>query len=309
MNQKILVTGATGLIGKKLVNELCLQGAFVKIISTKKKRAKTSFEKTYAIQFFEWSAYNTPHSLAALMEETDTIINLAGTNVGEKRWGKKFKDEIYNSRVETTKLIVESIGLCKQKPKCLINASAVGIYGFRGDEVLDETATSGDDFLARVCIDWESEAMKAVQLNVRAVFIRTGVVLDKKEGALPKILTPYRFYIGTYYGSGKQWLSWIHIDDIINLYISAINDVKLFGAVNGCSPDAVTNKKFNKTVGEVLKSKLSLPIPAFILRIAAGEFASNLLSGQRVFPKKAVAAGFVFKYPYLKEALTDLLRK
>ncbi|MDZ4711478.1 MAG: TIGR01777 family oxidoreductase [bacterium] len=309
MKKKVLITGATGLIGKRIVNELCRQGAFVRILTTDKSKVKSTFKNQFTIQAFEWMAYDNPMMLSELMTDTDIVINLAGANLAQKRWSKGFKEEVYNSRIDTTRLIEEAIKLSRQKPECLINSSAVGIYGFCGDEILTEDSSLGDDFLARLCRDWEMEAMKAIQYGVRVVTIRTGIVLDKKEGALPNFLTPFKFFGGVYQGNGKQWVSWIHLDDIVRLYLFAMENPKIMGAMNGSSPKPVTNKDFVKTIGSVLNKNLLLPVPGFALKIALGEFAENLLTGQRVFPQKAFDSGFEFNYTDLKSALKDLLKK
>ncbi|MEP7146443.1 MAG: TIGR01777 family oxidoreductase [bacterium] len=309
MNKKILVTGATGLIGKKLTIELCRQGALIKIISTNADKAKLIFKDHSTIQIFEWSAYHAPSELSGLIEDTDAVINLAGVNVGESRWTKEYKKNIYDSRINTTRLIVDAIGLCKKRPDCLINSSAVGFYGFREDEPLDEESGSGSDFLAELCRDWETEALKAEQFDVRVVAIRAGVVLDKSDGVLKKFLEPFKFFIGTYMGSGKQWLPWIHTDDVISLYIFALNNNNLIGAVNGVAPGKVTNKQFVKTIGTILNKNIILPVPGIALKIGIGEFANNLLTGQRVSSNRALKNGFSFKFPELKMALENLLKE
>lgn len=309
MVKKILITGATGLIGKKIVKELCSQGAFVKIVSTDSDHAKQIFNDQFTIEAFDWSDYDTPAKLSELIEDTNAVINLAGANVGESRWTKDFKNKIYNSRIETTKLIVKAIGLCTKKPVCLINASAVGIYGFRGDEALDEESGPGDDFLANLCRDWEKEAMKALEFDIRVVTVRTGIVLDKNNGALKNFILPFKFFIGAYMGNGKQWFPWIHIEDVVSLFIFALENENLSGAVNGVAPEEVTNKQFIKTVGSILKKNILISVPKIFLTIGVGEFANNLCTGQKIYPGKALKYGFNFRFPELKEALTNLLKE
>ncbi len=309
IDKTILITGATGVIGSRLVKRLCEQGAFVKILSRSPVNADKIFKRQYTVQEFDWSKYDDPHKLRELIEESDAIINLAGANVADKRWSKEYKKEIYNSRIEITKLLVKTIKICSKRPECLINASGVGYYGFRGDEILTEDSEPGEDFLAKLCRDWESEAMKAVQYNVRVVTIRTGIVLDNQGGALKEFLKPFKFYIGAYQGSGRQWLSWIHIDDIIDLYLFAMLNKNMLGAVNGVSPESVTNKEFTEILGRVLNKNIILPVPGFILKLVVGEFANNLITGQKVSPQKILDAGFKFKFPLLKEALENLLNQ
>ncbi|MDQ3019725.1 MAG: TIGR01777 family oxidoreductase [Bacteroidota bacterium] len=303
MNKKILITGATGLIGRQIVNDLYGKGADIKIISTNKDNAKKLFQEQPDIETFNWSEFNNPEKLSEIIEDVDVIINLSGANVGDKRWTEKFKKEIYDSRVETTTLIVNAVRMCDKKPECLINASAVGIYGFRGDETLSEDSGLGNDFLAKLCIDWEAAALKVNNYGVRVVTMRSGIVLAKDDGALKKMITPFKFFIGGHQGSGRQWFSWIHIDDMVKLYIFALENDNLSGPVNGTSPNPVTNDTLAKSIGKILKRPAVFHVPGFALKIAVGEFAENLLSGQKVYPAKAIEAGFKFKYPEIEEAL------
>lgn len=309
MKKTILITGGTGLIGSHVINELCRQGAFVKVLTTNIDNARKVLRKDFTAQFFDWDEYDSPFSLATLMEDVDVIINLAGENVGASRWTGEFKDKIYNSRIQTTKLLVEAIRTSKRQPAVLLSSSAVGYYGFRGDEILTEDSGPGDDFLAKVCRDWETEALKAISSNVRVVTIRTGIVLDKDDGALKQMLAPFRFSVGVYQGNGRQWFSWIHIKDIVRLFLYAMENENVFGALNGDTPNPVTNKELIKTAGEILGKNLIVPVPGFILKIAVGEFADNLLTGQRVSPSKAIELGFKFDYPELKPALQNLLKE
>lgn len=308
MNKIIVITGATGMIGRRIVNELCKQGAYVKIITANKAKANLLFKNLLTVEAFSVSEYFNPKKLSGIIEDTDAIINLAGANVGEKRWSDKFKNELYESRINITKSIVESIKLCNKKPGCLINASGVGIYGFSGDEIITEDSGFGNDFLAKLCIDWEEEARKADNYNVRVVIIRTGIVLDKNDGALKKLITPFKFFLGGHQGTGKQWFSWIHIDDIVNFYIFALENNNLTGALNGTSPNPVTNGDLAEAIGNILHRPGIFHVPGFMLKLAVGEFAENLLTGQRVYPEKAIESGFEFKFPLLKTALENILR-
>jgi uncharacterized protein len=307
MNKRLLITGATGLIGKHIVTELCEQGAHVKAISTDKNKAESFFKNYLTVETFDWSDYSYPENLSKLLEDTDAIINLAGANVGKHRWTGDYKRIIYKSRIETTRLLVKAINLCTRKPSCLINASAVGIYGFRGDEILNENSTTGNDFLAKVCEDWEAEALKAINDNVRVVLIRGGIVLDGEEGALKDLITPFKLFAGGHLGNGKQWFSWIHIDDIIKLYIYALENNNMQGAFNGTSPNPVTNGSLAKIIAQILKRPSFFHVPGFVLRLAVGEFAENLITGQRVYPEKTIQAGFNFKFQNIKEALENIL--
>ena len=309
MKKKIFITGGTGLIGRKIVNELCIQGAFVKILTRNVKKARVLFSNSYALEFLDSKKYDDPLILKSVIEETDAVINLAGMNVGDRRWNEAFKEEIYSSRINTTKLLVDSIKLSQNKPDSFISASGVGVYGDKKDERINEDSLTGNDFLADVCVDWENEALKAADLGVRVVILRTGIVLDKNDGALPELIMPFKFYIGAYQGNGRQWFSWIHIDDIVQIYLLALENTKIEGIVNAVSPDPVTNKSFIKSVSEFKKTFFQIPVPGFIMKIVAGEFAWNLLTGQKVFPDKLVKVGYNFKFPDLNSALSDLFSK
>ncbi|MBL0105906.1 MAG: TIGR01777 family protein [Ignavibacteria bacterium] len=309
MKKKILITGGTGLIGRKMVNELCIQGAFVKILTRNVKKARVLFSNSYALEFLDSKKYDDPLILKSVIEETDAVINLAGMNGGDRRWNEAFKEEIYSSRINTTKLLVDSIKLSQNKPDSFISASGVGVYGDKKDERINEDSLTGNDFLADVCVDWENEALKAADLGVRVVILRTGIVLDKNDGALPELIMPFKFYIGAYQGNGRQWFSWIHIDDIVQIYLLALENTKIEGIVNAVSPDPVTNKSFIKSVSEFKKTLFLIPVPAFVMKIVAGEFAWNLLTGQKVFPDKLVKVGYNFKFPDLNSALSDLFSK
>lgn len=307
MRKKILITGATGLIGTALTRRLCSEGAYVKMLTRNAKNAKGMFDKHFSLEALDYEKYDTPNLLARILSDIDVVINLAGANIGGKRWNKEYKRIIYDSRIDLTRLLVSAMQLSDSKPECMINASGVGIYGDTKDELVTEESRPGNDFLANLCKDWEREAMKAVGSGIRVVAIRTGIVLDKTGGALPKLLLPFKFFVGAYQGSGKQWLSWIHIDDIVSLYTYAIENDKLAGPVNGTSPEPVTNKGFVKSAGHILKRNVIVPAPAFALRLAIGEFAESLLTGQRVVPEKAVAAGFKFAFYDLNTALKNLI--
>ncbi len=297
------------MIGKPLTRKLCNEGAYVKILTGNAKAARSMFEKHYALEAFNYDNYESPDLLSKLLSDVDVVINLAGANVGEKRWTNEYKEEIYNSRINLTRRLVHAIKHSSTPPACLISASGVGYYGDKGDEILNEDSTAGNDFLAHVCKDWEREAMYAKDSGTRVITVRTGIVFDKSNGALPKLLTPFKFFFGSYQGSGMQWLSWIHIHDLINLYDFAIENESLHGPVNATAPDPKRNKDLIIEAAKILHRKLILPAPAFALRLALGEFAESLLTGQRAIPEKAVNEGFVFEYPDIHTALTNLLQK
>ena len=238
------------------------------------------------------------------VEGADAVVNLAGASVAGKRWTPAYKQEILESRVGSTRALVEAIAAARRKPRVLVNASAVGYYGGRGDEVLDETAKPGGEFLAEVVQKWEAEAQRA---PIRSVQLRTGVVLSAQGGALEKMVPPFKAFVGGPIGSGEQWFPWIHIADEVAAFLWAI-DRDLAGPVNLAAPGIVTMKDFSKALGRALHRPAWAPVPGAPLRILLGEFASVLLEGQRATPKKLLASGFRFRFTEVDAALGDLFR-
>jgi uncharacterized protein (TIGR01777 family) len=239
------------------------------------------------------------------LKDVDAVINLAGTSIFQ-RWTPAYKQQIYDSRVLTTRHVVE--GLTGDRPQTLISTSAVGYYGSRGNDILSESEPCGKDFLSRVGKDWEHEAFAAEKKNVRVVAARFGVVLGRSGGALQQMITPFKWFAGGPMGSGRQWFSWIHISDLLAGLIFMLENVKIRGPVNLCSPAPVTSGELARTLGAVLGRPAVIPAPSFALRLILGEFADTLLASQRAIPEKLLAAGFVFRFPDLKDALNDLCR-
>jgi|WetSurMetagenome_2_1015567.scaffolds.fasta_scaffold09078_4 uncharacterized protein len=305
MSKKIVVTGATGLIGKKLAFALMQRGDEVIIFSRNMKKAKSIFPN--AKECVEWN-YKTPSLWENYLENCDAVIHLAGTNVFAKRWNDSFKKDILESREVSTQKLVEAIGNMQNKPLVFISASGVGYYGDGKDEILNEDSPSGNDFLAGVCKAWEKEAAKVETYSVRCIRIRTGLVLSPEEGALKQMLTPFKLFVGGPLGDGKQWASWLHIDDIVEIYLHAIDNPKVTGAINAASPNPVRMKKFAKTLGQVLNRPSLFPVPKFLLRIAVGEAAEVVIASQRINVKKLMSSGYNFKYTILDEAFKDLLK-
>jgi uncharacterized protein (TIGR01777 family) len=278
---KIALAGSSGLIGAELLRELRERGDEVVALP----RRGTA----------RWS-----------LEGIEAVVNLAGASIGGKRWSPEYKKEILDSRVLSTRELVEAMRSAERKPLVLVNASAAGFYGGRGDELLDESAGPGADFLAGVCQEWEAEARKAEDLGVRSVQPRTGVVLSARGGALQQMLPPFKAFVGGPLGSGKQWFPWIHIADEVAAIMRAI-DSDLRGPVNLASPGIVTMKEFARGLGKALHRPSWAPVPAAPLKILLGEFALVLLEGQRAVPKKLIDTGFKFRFPDLEAALGDLL--
>jgi uncharacterized protein (TIGR01777 family) len=240
------------------------------------------------------------------LSDADAVIHLAGEPVAQ-RWSGEAKQKIRESRVASTRNLVQALSKLSQRPRTLVCSSAVGYYGSRGDETLTESSAAGSGFLAEVCQVWEKEAAAAESLGMRVVEIRTGVVLDSRGGALQRMLPPFRMGVGGKLADGKQWMPWIHAQDLVALYQYAL-EPPLKGPVNGVAPNPVTNADFTKALGAAVKRPAVLPMPGFALRVLFGEMSEILLASQRVLPKAAEAAGFRFQFPQLGPALADVLK-
>jgi len=288
----ILITGGTGFIGTPLSHALRKSGHMV-VVTT--RRPSQSPEK------FTWRPPELIPSDA--MVEFDAVINLAGESIAPGRWTREKKEKILTSRISTTRALVESMKNADRKPEVLINASAVGYYGAHEDDYVTEDTPPGSDFLADVCKQWEAEAQKAMQLGVRVVLIRIGGVLESDGGALPQMIIPFKFFLGGPIGSGKQWFSWIHRDDVLGIIQYALENETITGPVNATAPNPVTNKGFSTALGKAFGSPSWFPVPGFIVKLTLGELGSVLLTGQRVVPEKAIKEGYEFKYTDVDQAL------
>lgn len=298
---KILVSGATGLVGTALNRSLKEKGHEV-------ARLARSAAKDVATEIY----WNPEQGIidASELEGFDAVVHLAGESIAEGRWTDEKKKRIRQSRTKGTGLLTETLAKLKEKPEVLVSASAVGFYGSRGDEILNEQSASGSDFLAEVCREWELATQPAARAGVRVVNLRFGVILSREGGALPKMLFPFRMGVGGKLGSGKQYMSWITIDDAVEAIEQALTNKMLRGPVNVVAPKAVTNYEFTKTLGRVLSRPTIFPVPAFAARLVFGEMAdATLLSSQRVEPRRLKESGFTFKYPELEGALRHVLRK
>jgi uncharacterized protein (TIGR01777 family) len=290
---KVLIAGASGLVGSALIPALEAEGANV----TRLVRTSAGAGE------IEWHPNNDQIDTAKL-EGFDAIINLAGENIAAGRWSDDQKRKIHDSRVNGTHLLSEAIAKLKQKPKVFLCASATGFYGDRGDEMLDEQSDSGGGFLAGVCREWELATAPAIAAGVRTVNLRFGPILAREGGMLAKLLTPFKMGMGGRVGSGKQYISWVAIDDVVAAIMLALKDESIRGPLNIVSPHPVTNEEFTKTLGHVLSRPTALAMPAFAVRLAFGEMADEmLLASQRVLPKRLSDASYVFKYPQLEGAL------
>ena len=284
---KVVIAGASGFIGGKLKQALQQRGD--QVVTVGRRGADVT-----------WDARSLP---PGALDGASAVINLAGANLAAQRWNESFKKEILESRTLSTRAVVEAIRGAAQKPRVLVNASAVGFYGGRGDEVLDESAAPGTDFLAGVVKAWEGEAQQA---PVRSVQIRTGVVLDPREGALAKMLPPFKAFVGGPIGNGKQWFPWIHIDDEVAAVLFCLDHEQLSGPVNLVAPGIATAGEFAKALGKALHRPSWAPVPAAALKLLLGEFSSALTDGQRAVPKKLLDAGFQFRHGALAPALGAL---
>ena len=295
-----LITGASGFIGQKIVNQLLARGDAVNYLA--RQRSKSLDERA---AFHNWDG----KSLAPLrtVPRLDAIVHLMGEPIAQ-RWTPQVKDRIRRSRVQSTRQLVAGIAAAKYKPKVLISASAIGYYGNRADEILTETSMPGSGFLADVCINWEYEALRARDLGLRVVIIRIATVLGKDGGALPQMLTPFRWGLGGRFGSGKQWMSWVHVEDLVRLLLFAA-DTDVSGVLNGAAPEPVTNAQFTRTLARAVHRPAIFPIPRFALNLALGEMSSFLFDSMRVMPEATQKAGFVFKHPDLAEALAGSVAK
>lgn len=301
MGKQILISGGTGLIGQRLTQLLLEKGYQVRYLSRSKRAIKN-------VEVFEWNPQKGTIDSQAF-EGVTAIVHLAGAGVADQRWTENRKQEILSSRTKSTHLLAQTIEQLGTKPEVFVSASAVGYYGIGTTDVLvDETSPAGEDFLAEVTRKWEDTSQEVASLGVRTVRIRVGVVLSAQSGALPKLLQPIRLGLGAPLGSGKQYLSWVHIDDIAGIFLHAIENPTLQGAYNGVAPEPVTNAQMTKMIASVVHRPAFLPnVPSFMLKMMLGEMASIVLEGNRVASKKIEASGFAFKYPNLKTSLENLL--
>ena len=299
---KILITGATGLVGQALTQSLIHDGHNIVTVSRRPNVAR----RNPSIEVYQWEPQAGPAPAAAL-KGVEAIVHLAGESVAARRWTTEQKKRIRDSRVIGTRNLVTALGSVDPRPSILVSASAVGFYGDRGDEQLTEQASAGNDFLSEVCQQWENESRRASELGLRVVQVRTGVVLSTAGGALPRMLPPFKLGVAGRLGSGRQWFPWIHIDDEVGIIRHALQSPALSGPVNAAAPGIVTNAEFTKELASVLHRPAILPAPSFALRLMLGEMAEMLLGGQRAVPQAALAAGYHFHYPDLKIALENLL--
>lgn len=298
--KKVVVAGGSGLVGLPLVKALAARGAEVVVLSRDPDRAilpSTAVARTY-------------ENLPSTLEGADAVINLAGASIAGKRWNQAYKRELVDSRVAGTLRLVEAMARCRVKPTVLVNASAIGFYGPRDGRCITEADSAGKGFLPSLCAAWEAAADAALKQGIRVVKLRSGVALTPRGGALAKLALPMKLFQGAKLGSGQQGFSWIHIDDLVGLYIEAAESPDWSGAINGTAPRPLTNETFTRLLGACLRRPV-LPIPAFLteigVRILLGEMASEVLDGAFVYPARALKLGYRFKFEKAEDALADLL--
>jgi len=302
---QIVVTGGTGFIGRPLCASLCQEGHRVTLL-TRRIEAQGSCGST--VTAVEWNGRQAG-AWEDCLDGADAVINLAGAPIADGPWTEARKQLLMESRVLTTRLLVEAMSRRSLKPRTLISASGIGYYGASDDRVLDEGAAHGQGFLADLSLAWEAEALRAAEFGVRVVLLRTGMVLEQDGGALPKMLVPFRLFAGGPIMPGTQWVSWIHRRDHIGLIQWALTATNVSGPVNAVAPEAVTMNRFCKLLGRVLHRPSWIPVPGFALHLALGELGTLMTTGQRVNPVKALAGGYVFRYPTLELALRAILTK
>ncbi len=299
---KILITGGTGFVGTQLISRLLKEGHEITVLT---RRQRESESRTASVFYLQGDPTQKGDWQSAINDH-DVIINLAGASIFSK-WTEETKRAIRESRILTTRNLVEGIDSNRAKSITLFSTSAVGYYGFHGDEELTEDSSPGNDFLARVAVEWEAEALKASAKGSRVVITRFGIVLGKGSGALSRMVPLFRKFMGGPIGSGGQWFSWVHMEDLTEAVVFLMNRPEISGPVNLCSPNPVRNRDLAKALGKVLKRPSFAPAPGFVIKLVLGEFGSVILEGQRVNPRRLLESGFIFNYPDIEKALRNIV--
>lgn len=303
---KVAVTGATGFVGLRLVDRLQAEGHHILALTRNaNKVAQFPAADFPNIQLMQYTPLESGDWQSAI-SGCDGVVNLAGAPIADQRWTPDRKREILESRQIGTQKIVEAIAKAEQKPSVLVNSSAIGFYGTSETATFDESSSAGSDFLAQVCQAWEAEAQKVKEVGTRLVILRTGIVLGK-GGAVAKMLTPFRLFAGGPIGSGRQWFSWIHREDLVNLIVQALTNSQMEGVYNATAPNPVRMTEFCQALGDVMQRPSWLPVPGFALEALLGDAAQVVLQGQQVLPKRTEAIGFQYQYPQVKPALAEVL--
>lgn len=301
---KVLVSGGTGFIGRSLAPVLIRSGHEVRVTTRNVERARAQLGSE--VEFVH------PGDAGQWVEAVrgcDAVVNLAGESIAAGRWTPARKEALQRSRLATTASLLDGCAGLEERPRVFVSASGVGYYGACGDEKLDEQAPAGDDFLARLCVDWEAESARARELGMRLVQPRIGPVLGEGGGFLEKVMLPFRLFAGGPVGNGKQWLSWIHIHDMVGLLCFALTEERLSGPVNAVAPDARTMAEFSRALGAAMRRPSWIPVPGIALKIMLGEMSEMMLTGQRAIPAAAEEAGYRFRYRSLGDALAEILHR
>lgn len=302
MKKQILITGATGMIGKKLINVLLQLGHNISILSRKPRNIKN-------VTVYTWDVYKQQID-ADCMKGIDTVIHLAGEGIADKKWTKERKQQIIDSRVLSTQLLYKTIKETNAPVSTFISASAVGYYGNRGDEILTEQSATGTGFMAKCCKLWEDSVDEGQALNLRIVKLRVGVILGKGEGALASLEKPILFFAGAALGSGKQWMPWVHIDDIVAMFKKAVDDEDFKGTYNACAPFPVTNATLTKAVAKQLHRPVwPIKVPEKVLEMILGKMSAVVMNSTNTSAQKLLDTGFNFKFTHLEDALADIYKK
>jgi uncharacterized protein len=301
---KIILAGGTGLIGTAITKSLLEEGHTVVILS--RQRIPEDKSRPSALRYARWDGM-TSGPWSQHLGGADAVINLSGTSLGAARWTARQKEEILNSRVRPLSVLLEAMRAVAGRPGLLISASGTGYYGHVPEGELDESAPSGQDFLAGVCREWERSAEAAERIGVRVVRLRTAFVIDRRAEGFQRMLTPFRFFSGGWYGRGAQWFPWIHLVDVVRGYLHVLEHPSLTGPVNLVAPEVLRIREFMTMIGHAMGRPAWMPVPAAVLRLVLGEMSDLLLTGQRAVPKKLIESGFVFLYPRATEALSQIL--
>jgi uncharacterized protein (TIGR01777 family) len=306
---RVFVAGGTGLIGSRLVPRLIERGHVPVVLTRRAAAARQQFGDSCSI------VEGDPMQPGAWMDAAagcDAAINLTGESIFNRRWNEEFKRLLHDSRVRSTENIVQALArqprTAAGPARVLVNASAIGYYGPLGDEEVTEDHPAGNDTLARLCIDWERAARHGETHGLRVAIVRVGVVLAREGGALAQMIGPFKSFVGGPVGSGRQWISWIHREDIVGIFLMALDNTSASGPINGTAPNPVTNKEFSQTFGQALHRPSFLPTPPFALRLMLGEVADVVTTGQRVIPRRALELGYTFRFASAGPALADILQ-
>ncbi len=303
---KVLITGATGFIGSGLVEKFLTRNYSVNVLTRNVPRAAVKFGDR--VNYFKWDPTKEIAPSEAF-KGVESVVHLLGENVAGKRWSEKVKKVVYDSRIIGTENLIEGLIASKSQIKTFVSTSAIGIYGVRGDEeVSEQEEILPTDFLSKLCIDWEKVVHEKLPTEIRKCIFRVGVVLGRNGGALSKMELPFKCGVGGVVGSGKQMMSWIHVEDLRELYFDAVKKEEFSGIINATAPNPVNNKTFTKSLGKVLSRPTIFPMPSFAAEMAFGELSTILLDGQKVMPERALKLGYKYQYPQIDKALENLYK-